>query len=78
MALRRALPPSTPFFDPGVMKTTPHRKAAPHIIVRCGANHVDTLTDILSEYLDGRENNTALFMGIKALRSMSQEEETGL
>jgi hypothetical protein len=37
-------------------------------------NHVDTLTDILSEYLDGGSSTTALFMGRKLLMSMSHEE----
>lgn len=74
MSLRRSLPPSTPFFDIISIRTTPQGKNIPHLIVRCGANHVDTLTEILSEYLDGSNNNTALFLANKVLKSMSQEE----
>ena len=78
MALRRGLPETTPFFDLGVMQTTPSGQAIPHIVVRCGTNHVETLTEILSEYLDGGTNSTALFMGNKLLQSMSQEEATNI
>jgi hypothetical protein len=78
MSLRRTLPPSTPYFDLGVMKTTSQGQNIPHIVVRCGANHVDTLTEILSDYLDGGKNNTALYMGHKVLRNMSQEEASDI
>ena len=74
MALRRNLPSATPFFDVCTMRNTPQGNKVPHLIVRCGTNHVDTLTDILSEYLDGGTNTTALFMGRKLLMSMSHEE----
>jgi hypothetical protein len=78
MALRRSLPETTPFFDLGVMQTTPTGQAIPHIVVRCGTNHIEILTEILSESLDGGVNSTALFIGNKLLQSMSQEETANI
>jgi hypothetical protein len=73
MALRRQLPPSTPFFDIGTMTKAPNGENILHMVVRCGANHADVLMDILSAHLDG-DNNTTLFVGHKQMSSMTTEE----
>jgi hypothetical protein len=40
MSLRRSVPETTPFFDIGLVYTTPHGEKIPHLIVKCGSNHV--------------------------------------
>ena len=40
--LRRKLPPATPFFDIFLIRKTPTGKTVPHLIVKCGENHVGT------------------------------------
>jgi hypothetical protein len=74
MSLRRHLPPSTPFsiFAPCEL----HHKAKKYHISLYDVvpTTLDTLTDILSEYLNGGTNTTALFMGRKILTTMSHEE----
>ena len=59
--LRHQLPSTTPFFDLGYHRKTPTDQAIPHIAVRCGENHVSSLTEILSAHLDG--SKTAIFFG---------------
>jgi hypothetical protein len=51
MSLRQTLPDTTPYFDLGIQYKTPHGKRVPHLVVRCGSNHVNTLTEILSAQL---------------------------
>jgi hypothetical protein len=72
MALQRIIPETTPFFDIGIMQTTSTGQNIPHIIVRCGTNHVETLTEIWMAA------KTALrsLMGNKCIHSMLQEEIT--
>lgn len=72
LALRRQLPTNTPFFDIGVHKRTQNGTDCPHLVVRCGENHHEALTEILSDYLDGKQT-TALYIGNRALASMTQE-----
>jgi phosphopantetheinyl transferase (holo-ACP synthase) len=72
LALRRKLPNNVPFFDIGVHKRTQNGIECPHLVVRCGENHQETLTEILSDYLDGKQT-TALYIGTKILASMTQE-----
>jgi hypothetical protein len=74
LSLRRILPENTPFFDLGTLHRTPHGEEITHLIIRCGSNHVDALTDIMSDYLDGADNNTVLFLANKLVVSMTQEE----
>ena len=74
LSLRRILPENTPFFDLGTLHRTPHGEEITHLIIRCGANHVDALTDIMSDYLDGADNNTVLFLANKLVVSMTHEE----
>ena len=46
----------------------------PHLVVKCGENHLTGLSEILSSYLDGHVRNTALFVASQAVKSMTQEE----
>lgn len=70
----KALPSTTPFFDLATHKQTPHGKTTPHLVVKCGENHTTALLEILSTYVDGHQQNTALFVASQALKSMTQEE----
>jgi hypothetical protein len=72
LALRRKLPNNTPFFDIGVHKRTQNGIECHHLVVRCGENHHEVLTEILSDCLDGKQT-TALYIGTKILASMTQE-----
>jgi hypothetical protein len=72
--VRRLLPETTPFFDIGLSHRTPQGEPIPHLIVRCGANHVNTLSDIISMALDGAENSTALYLPSHDVSSMTVEE----
>ena len=74
LSLRKALPPNTPFFDLAIHRRTPHGETTAHIVVKCGENHITGLSEILSNYLDGQKNNTALFVASQAVKSMTQEE----
>lgn len=76
MHLCRKLQTFTPFFDLGYDRKTPTGQPIPHIVVRCGENHVSTLTDILSAHLNG--SNTAVFLGRLLISSMSTEEVDSL
>jgi hypothetical protein len=53
-------------------------KGWPHLVVRCGSNHVNTLTEILSAHIDGGEKSTALFLNHQLIKGMSQEESTAI
>jgi hypothetical protein len=77
MSLRRSLPETTPFFDIGLVYTTPHGEKIPHLIVKCGSNHATSLTEILSAHLDGKKT-TALFLATTMLKTMTTEEAHGL
>ena len=77
MSLRRDLPPTTPFFDIGLVYTTPHGEKIPHLIVKCGSNHVTALSEILSTHLDGKMT-TALYLATSLLNKMTTEEAYGL
>jgi hypothetical protein len=46
----------------------------PHLVVKCGENHLTGLSEILSSHLDGQVRNTALFVASQAVKSMTQEE----
>jgi hypothetical protein len=46
--LRRKLPPATPYFDISLFRKTPTGRTVPHLIVKCGENHVGALTEILN------------------------------
>jgi hypothetical protein len=72
LALRRHLPPNTPFFDIGIHQKTHNGIDSPHLVIKCGENHQDSLTQILSDFLDGKQT-TALYIGTKYLRSITQE-----
>lgn len=74
LSLRKALPPNTPFFDLAVHRRTPHGDTTPHLVVKCGENHLTGLSEILSAHLDGTNNNTALFVASQAVKSMTHEE----
>ena len=74
LSLRKALPNNTPFFDLATHRRTPHGETIPHLVVKCGENHITGLSEILSSYLDGQVNNTALFVASQAVKSMTQEE----
>jgi hypothetical protein len=74
LSLRKALPNNTPFFDLAIHRRTPHGATIPHLVVKCGENHITALSEILSAYLDGRVRNTALFVASPAVKSMTQEE----
>ncbi|KAI2499330.1 hypothetical protein MHU86_15174 [Fragilaria crotonensis] len=70
--LRRKLPPATPFFDIFLFRKTPTGRTVPHLIVKCGENHVGALTEILSTYLNGTE--TSVFLGRLLISKMSTDE----
>ena len=74
LSLRKALPENTPFFDLANHQRTPHGETIPHLVVKCGENHLTGLSEILSAYLDGHKRNTALFVASQAVKSMTQEE----
>jgi hypothetical protein len=76
LSLRKMLPQNTPFFDLAVHRRTPHGATTPHIVVKCGENHLTGLSEILSVHLDGQTNNTALFVANQAVKSMTHEETT--
>jgi hypothetical protein len=77
MSLCRSIPATTPFFDIGLVYTTPHGEKIPHLIVKCGSNHVTALTDVLSDHIDGKKT-TALFLATSMLKTMTTEEAHGL
>ena len=70
--LRRQLPDTTPFFDIGYHRRTPTGQDIPHLSIKCGENHVGSLTEILSSHLDG--THTAVFLGRLLLSKMSTAE----
>ncbi len=70
--LRRKLSQATPFFDISLIRKTPTGKAIPHLIVKCGENHVGALTEILSTYLNGKD--TSVFLGRLPLSKMETDE----
>jgi hypothetical protein len=70
--LRRKLPPATPFFDISILRKTPTGRTVPHLIVKCGENHVGALTEIPSTYLNGQE--TSVFLGRLLISKMETEE----
>ena len=72
LAVRRQLPNNTPFFDIGTHQRTQNGIASQHLVVKCGENHQETLTEILSDHLDGKQT-TAIYIGTKVLQSMTQE-----
>jgi hypothetical protein len=69
--LRRKLPPATPFFDISLLRKTPTGRTVPHLIVKCGENHVGAITEILSTYLNGIE--TTVFLGRLMLSKMATD-----
>lgn len=77
MSLRRSIPATTPFFDIGMIYTTPHGEKIPHLIVKCGSNHVTALAEVLSAHLDGQKT-TALFLATSLLQTMTTKEAHGL
>jgi hypothetical protein len=77
LSLRRSLPSNTPYFDIGVHKRTHSGMASPHLVVKCGENHQETLTEILSNYMNGK-TTTALYIGSRIIQSMSMEERSDL
>jgi hypothetical protein len=72
LALRRCLPTNTPFFDIGIHQRTQNDINCPHLVVKCGENHQEALTEILSNFLNGQQT-TAIYIGTKVLQSMTQE-----
>ena len=70
--LRQKLQASTPFFDIGIHRRTPTGQEIPHLVVKCGENHVSALTEILSTHLDG--SATSVFLGRLLLSKMSTHE----
>jgi hypothetical protein len=74
LSLRKALPTTTPFFDLAIHRQTPHGESIPHLVVKCGENHITGLSEILSAHLDGHIRDTALFVARQAVSSMTQEE----
>jgi hypothetical protein len=72
LALRKQLPANTPYFDIGIHHRTNSGIQSPHLVIRCGENHQEILTEILSDYLDGKQT-TAIYIGNKFLQSMTQE-----
>jgi hypothetical protein len=72
LSLRKQLPLNTPFFDIGIHQRTSNGIASPHLVVKCGENHQEALTEILSDSLDGKQT-TAIYIGNKILQSMTQE-----
>jgi hypothetical protein len=74
LSLRKALPTTTPLFDLAIYRRTPHGESIPHLVVKCGENHITGLSEILSAHLDGHIRDTALFVASQAVTSMTQEE----
>ena len=74
LSLRKDLPSNTPFFDLANHNRTPDGLSTPHLVVKCGENHLTGLSEILSAHLDGQKSNTALFVASQAVKSMTQEE----
>ena len=72
LALRRCLPNHTPFFDIGIHQRTTGGIDSPHLVVKCGENHQEALTEILSNFMDGKQT-TAIYIGTQVLQSMTQE-----
>jgi hypothetical protein len=70
--LRQKLPPATPYFDISLLRKTPTGKTVPHLIVKCGENHVGALTEILSSHLNGQE--TSVFLGRLLISNMETTE----
>jgi hypothetical protein len=70
--LKRKLPPATPYFDISLLQKTPTGKTVPHLIVKCGENHVGALTGILSTHLNGTD--TSVFLGRLLISKMATEE----
>jgi hypothetical protein len=77
MSMRREIPATTPFFDIGIVYSTPHGEKIPHLIVKCGSNHVTALAEVLSAHLDGQKT-TALFLATSLLQSMTKQEAHSL
>jgi hypothetical protein len=62
LALQRCLPTNTPFFDIGIHQRTQNGINCPHLVVKCGENHQEALTEILSNFLNGQQT-TAIYIG---------------
>lgn len=73
LSLRKILPDHTPFFDLGIHRRTSNGDEVPHLVIKCGENHVQGLSDILASTLDGK-NTSAVFIPQPALKSMTEEE----
>jgi hypothetical protein len=77
LSLRKQLPDNTPFFDIGIHRKTPNGADIPHLVIKCGENHIQGLSDILASSLDGR-NTSAVFVPQQAVTSMTEEEMTAM
>ena len=70
--LRNNLPDNTPFFDIWLFRKTPTDDAINHLVVRCGKNHVGTLTTSLCGFLTGK--GKALFLPRLAFAKLSPDK----
>ena len=69
--LRSQLPTSCPYFDLVYFSKATDGDHNPHLAVRCGENHLLSLTEILSANLDGTA--MAVFIGRLAFMDMGSE-----
>ena len=77
LSLRKQLPDNTPFFDIGIHRRTVNGADIPHLVIKCGENHIQGLSDILASTLDGK-NTSAVFVPQPAITSMTEEEMTAM
>ena len=70
--LRNQLPETAPFFDLYLLKKTPTGDNYHHLVVKCGENHVSTLTSALSAILTGK--STAFFLPRLAFAKISNDK----
>jgi hypothetical protein len=73
LLLRKKLPENTPYFDIRIHRRTSNGAEIPHLVIKCGENHIQGLTDILATHMDGK-NKSAIFVPQPAIQTMTEEE----
>ena len=71
-SLRAKMPDNTPFFDILHMKKTPAQQNIHHLVVQCGENHVEPLSQALSAILKGE--GSSLYLPRLALGNLTTEK----
>ena len=70
--LRNNLPENTPYFDIALHKRTPTDEKFHHLVIRCGKNHVSSLSTALGRILTGKAS--AFFLSRLAFEKLTNDQ----